>query len=72
MKVDDSDNTIGKKIRIHRKSRPAYMLILGDDEMKGSLSQSEAGTAIRRMAFPLSSSFRISSQRFPTEPRTYP
>ena len=40
------------------------MLILGDDEMKEGLSQSEAGTAIRRMAFPLSSSFRISSQRF--------
>jgi threonyl-tRNA synthetase len=31
--VDDSDNTIGKKIRTHRKNRPAYMLILGDDEM---------------------------------------
>ncbi len=39
VKVDDSDNTIGKKIRMHRKSRPAYMLILGDDEMKeGSVS----------------------------------
>jgi threonyl-tRNA synthetase len=33
--VDDSDNTIGKKIRMHRKSRPAYMLILGDEEMSG-------------------------------------
>jgi len=31
--VDDSDNTIGKKIRTHRKSRPAYMLILGDEEV---------------------------------------
>ncbi|MBR79698.1 MAG: threonine--tRNA ligase [Euryarchaeota archaeon] len=31
--VDDSDNTIGKKIRTHRKIRPAYMVILGDDEM---------------------------------------
>lgn len=31
--VDDSDNTIGKKIRMHRKNRPAYMLILGDEEM---------------------------------------
>ena len=30
--VDDSDNTIGKKIRTHRKMRPAYMVILGDDE----------------------------------------
>jgi len=39
VKVDDSDNTIGKKIRMHRKSRPAYMLILGDDEMReGSVS----------------------------------
>lgn len=30
--VDDSDATIGKKIRMHRKIRPAYMLILGEDE----------------------------------------
>ena len=29
VRVDDSDNTIGKKIRTHRKTRPAYMLILG-------------------------------------------
>ena len=32
VKVDDSDNTVGKKIRTHRKMRPAYMLIIGDDE----------------------------------------
>ena len=31
--VDDSDNTVGKKIRTHRKIRPSYMLILGDEEM---------------------------------------
>ena len=35
VRVDDSDNTIGKKIRTHRKVRPAYMVILGDDEMDG-------------------------------------
>ena len=33
--VDDSDATIGKKIRMHRKMRPAYMLILGEDEERG-------------------------------------
>ena len=33
VKVDDSDNTIGKKIRTHRKNRSVYMVILGDDEM---------------------------------------
>tara|TARA_B100001113_G_scaffold86943_1_gene69481 strand:- start:23723 stop:25705 length:1983 start_codon:yes stop_codon:yes gene_type:complete len=33
-KIDDSDNTIGKKIRIHRKMRPAYMAIIGDEEVK--------------------------------------
>jgi len=32
VRVDDSDNTIGKKIRTHRKMRPAYMVILGDEE----------------------------------------
>ena len=31
-KTDFSDNTIGKKIRTHRKMRPAYMLIIGEDE----------------------------------------
>ena len=30
--VDDSDSTIGRKIRTHRKMRPAYMLIIGDGE----------------------------------------
>ena len=33
VKVDDGDDTIGKKIRTHRKMRPAYMMILGDGEM---------------------------------------
>ena len=31
-RVDDSDSTIGKKIRMHRKLRPAYMVIIGDEE----------------------------------------
>jgi threonyl-tRNA synthetase len=30
--VDDGDDTIGKKIRNHRKLQPAYMIILGDGE----------------------------------------
>ena len=30
--LDDSDSTIGRKIRTHRKMRPAYMLIIGEDE----------------------------------------
>ena len=32
VRVDDSDSTIGKKIRIHRTLRPAYMVIIGDEE----------------------------------------
>jgi threonyl-tRNA synthetase len=32
--VDDGDDTIGKKIRTHRKLQPAYMVILGDGEME--------------------------------------
>ncbi len=35
VRVDDSDATIGKKIRMHRKMRPAYMLILGEEEAAG-------------------------------------
>ena len=36
VKVDDGDDTIGKKIRTHRKMRPAYMMILGDGEMNNN------------------------------------
>ncbi len=37
--IDDGDNTIGKKIRMHRKFHPAYMLILGEEEVaNGSVS----------------------------------
>ncbi|MDP6905827.1 MAG: threonine--tRNA ligase [Candidatus Thalassarchaeaceae archaeon] len=32
IELDDSDNTIGKKIRTHRAMQPSYMLILGDEE----------------------------------------
>ena len=39
VRVDDSDSTIGRKIRMHRKQRPAYMVIIGDDEVSsGSVS----------------------------------
>jgi len=34
VEVDDSDATIGKKIRNHRKMHPAYMIIVGDGEME--------------------------------------
>ena len=33
--VEDSDATIGKKIRTHRAMQPAYMAILGDEEVAG-------------------------------------
>ena len=32
IEVDSGDDTIGKKLRTHRKMRPAYLVILGDDE----------------------------------------
>ena len=35
VQVDDSDDTIGKKLRTHRKMRPAYLLILGESEVEG-------------------------------------
>ena len=34
VEVDDGDDTVGKKIRTHRKLQPAYMVILGDGEME--------------------------------------
>ena len=30
--MDSGDDTIGKKLRTHRKMRPAYLMIIGDDE----------------------------------------
>lgn len=35
VEIDDGDDTIGKKIRTHRKMQPAYMVILGDGEAEG-------------------------------------
>lgn len=32
--LDTGDDTIGKKLRTHRKMRPAYLVILGDEEVK--------------------------------------
>jgi threonyl-tRNA synthetase len=34
VEIDDGDDTIGKKIRTHRKMQPAYMVILGDGEVE--------------------------------------
>jgi len=34
VEIDDGDDTIGKKIRTHRKLQPAYMIILGDGEQE--------------------------------------
>ena len=34
--IDDGDDTIGKKIRTHRKLHPAYMVILGDGEAENN------------------------------------
>ena len=36
VELDDGDDTIGKKIRMRRKFQPAYMLILGDDEVENN------------------------------------
>lgn len=35
VQVDDGDDTVGKKIRNHRKLQPAYMVIVGDGEAEG-------------------------------------
>ena len=54
VRVDDSDNTIGKKIRTHRKMRPAYMVIIGDDETKGGTVSIRARNGSQRNGVPLS------------------
>jgi threonyl-tRNA synthetase len=53
VQVDDSDNTIGKKIRTHRKMRPAYMVILGDDEAKDGTVSIRSRNADQRNGVPL-------------------
>ena len=32
IEIDTGDDTIGKKLRNHRSMRPAYLMILGDEE----------------------------------------
>ena len=53
VQVDDSDNTIGKKIRTHRKMRPAYMVILGDEEAKDCAVSIRARNGDQRNGVPL-------------------
>jgi threonyl-tRNA synthetase len=53
VQVDDSDNTIGKKIRTHRKMRPSYMVILGDDEAKDCTVSIRARNGDQRNGVPL-------------------
>ena len=53
VRVDDSDNTVGKKIRTHRKMRPAYMLILGDDEANNGTVSVRARNGEQRNGVPL-------------------
>ena len=53
VKIDDSDNTIGKKIRIHRKMRPAYMAIIGDDETANLTISVRARNGTQKNGMPL-------------------
>ena len=53
VRVDDSDNTIGKKLRTHRKLRPAYMVILGDDEVKDRAVSIRSRSGNQRNGMPL-------------------
>ena len=39
IEIDTGDDTIGKKLRTHRSMRPAYLVIIGDDEQnEGTIS----------------------------------
>ncbi|MBG46315.1 MAG: threonine--tRNA ligase [Euryarchaeota archaeon] len=50
--LDDGDDTIGKKIRMHRKFQPAYMLILGDDETDNNTVSIRARNGDQRAGVP--------------------
>ena len=51
--VDDSDSTIGRKIRTHRKMRPAYMLIIGDGAAADGTVSIRARNGDQRNGVPL-------------------
>ena len=51
--VDDSDNTVGKKIRTHRKMRPAYMVIVGDEETENGTVSIRSRTGQQLNGVPL-------------------
>ncbi|MFL2493539.1 MAG: threonine--tRNA ligase [Candidatus Thalassarchaeum sp.] len=51
--VDDSDSTIGRKIRLHRKMRPAYMVIIGDDEASSGTVSVRGRSGGQRNGVPL-------------------
>ena len=51
--IDDSDSTIGRKIRTHRKMRPAYMLIIGDGEAADGTVSIRARNGDQRNGVPL-------------------
>jgi len=54
VRVDDSDNTVGKKIRTHRKMRPSYMVIIGDEETEnGTVSIRNSMTGNQRNGVPM-------------------
>ncbi|MCS5534297.1 MAG: threonine--tRNA ligase [Candidatus Poseidoniales archaeon] len=50
---DASDNTIGKKIRTHRKMQPAYMLILGEEEESNGTVSIRARSGAQQNGVPL-------------------
>jgi threonyl-tRNA synthetase len=53
VKIDDGDDTIGKKIRTHRKMRPAYLMILGDGEMNSNCVSLRSRTGAQVSDIPL-------------------
>ena len=68
MRIDDSDNTIGKKIRMHRKMRPAYMAIIGDEETDNKTVSIRARDGRQRNGVPLKQFIQeISSENFNRE-----
>ena len=67
VEMDTGDDTIGKKLRTHRSMRPAYLMILGDDEQNnGTVSfmgpGREQNTGISLEQFILSITTEINSK----------
>jgi len=53
VEIDDSDATIGKKIRTHRSLQPAYIVVIGEEEKATNTVSIRARSGIQESGIPI-------------------